>query len=158
MLDSTIPAENTHGKHVLTVKFDRSDVIRYIRDVQGTSHGYLNLTMTGRFIDGTPFLSVGTIGVRMPGDTNFDGRVDMKDVASTAKMYGENDYDTNEDNKIDMTDIAVYAKGRSRSLTTVAQKFGTTTNLASYDMNEDETINMKDIGIVAHNFGKTSTA
>jgi hypothetical protein len=66
-----------------------------------------------------------TFGVKLAGDLNHDGRIDMKDVAIVAKPFGTRPgdalwnavADVNQDGKVDMKDLSI-----------VAKEFGMTTN------------------------------
>jgi hypothetical protein len=74
-----------------------------------------------------PLIASGSITfeLKVAGDLNADGRVDMKDVAIVAKTFGarpgdnlwNQTADINQDNKVDMKDISI-----------VAREFGMTTN------------------------------
>ena len=67
-----------------------------------------------------PMIASGSITfeLRLAGDVNRDGRIDMKDVAIVAKPFGtrpgdalwNSAADINQDNKVDMKDISVVAK------------------------------------------------
>jgi hypothetical protein len=69
--------------------------------------------MTGKLYDNTPFEGNDTIMVRMPGDVDCNGKVDMRDTALVASRYGKPNadpyYDVNEDGKMNMQDVALVA-------------------------------------------------
>jgi parallel beta-helix repeat protein len=98
----------------LMVKFDRATVCNFILS-KGIRYGNVTLVLSGKFYDGTLFEGYDTIRVRMPGDLNMDGKVDMKDISIAAKAFGSYPEhprwnpiaDENEDNKIDIFDIAL---------------------------------------------------
>lgn len=74
-----------------------------------------------------PMIASGSITfeLKLAGDLNHDGKIDMKDIAIAAKPFGtrpgdklwNSAADINQDNKVDMRDISV-----------VAKEFGMTTN------------------------------
>jgi len=121
MLNDTVSAE-LHPTEVgdydgddipdLMVKFNRTAVSEYILS-KGIMTGNVTLTIIGQLNDGTLFQGSDIIRVRMPGDINIDGKVDLKDVYAVAKAFGSYSEhprwnyiaDENEDNKIDMRDI-----------------------------------------------------
>jgi hypothetical protein len=117
MLNGTVPSElrptaigdyDSDGVPDLMVKFNRTAVSELILS-QGIKYGNVTLTITGKLNDGTLFEGSDVIRVRMPGDINCDGKVDIFDVVLIAARYGESNpepyYDMNEDGKIDILDI-----------------------------------------------------
>ncbi len=100
----------------LMVKFDREAVSDLIIS-KGVMYGNVTLTLRGQLYSGALFGGSDIIGVRMPGDINIDGKVDMRDLATAASAFGSYpghlrwNYvaDENEDDKIDMRDIALIA-------------------------------------------------
>jgi hypothetical protein len=78
----------------------------------------VTLTVSGSLAYGIPFEGCDVIAVRMPGDLNMDGKVDMKDILIATKAFGSYPShsrwnpiaDENEDNKIDMVDIALICR------------------------------------------------
>jgi len=108
---------NNDGIIERMVKFNRTQVAEYILS-KGIMHGNVTLILIGQLTDGTLFEGSDIIRVRMPGDINIDGKVDVRDIALTAKTFGSYpDHpkwnpiaDENEDNKIDIRDIALIAK------------------------------------------------
>lgn len=95
----------------LMVKFNRTEISQYILS-EGIKCGNATLTVTGMLKDGTSFEGSDTIRVRMPGDVNCDGRVNIKDIVFVAKAFKEWLHDPcyylladlNEDQKVDSTD------------------------------------------------------
>jgi len=126
VLNDTVPAE-LHPTEVgdydndtvpdLMVKFNRIQVAEYILS-KGIMTGNVTLTISGYLIDGTMFEGSDIIRVRMPGDINIDGKVDIKDIFLAIKAFGSfPEYprwnpiaDENEDNKIDIKDIFLILK------------------------------------------------
>jgi parallel beta-helix repeat protein len=108
---------NNDGIAERMVKFNRTQVAEYILS-KGIMHGNVTLTLTGQLTDGTQFEGNDAITVKMPGDVNIDGKVDIKDIAFAAKAFGSYPghpawnytVDENEDNKIDIKDIALIVK------------------------------------------------
>jgi hypothetical protein len=102
------------GLFDLMVKFNRTEVSQYICDVQGIQHGSVTLTVKGELSDGTTVEGSDTIRVRMPGDVDCDGQVDIKDASHEAKYFGnltyDFHYDLNEDSNIDIKDLALVCK------------------------------------------------
>jgi len=96
----------------LMVKFNRTVVSEFILS-KGIMYGNVTLTLTGQLYDGTSFEGSDTVMIRMPGDVNCDGKVDIKDVASVAIRFGKSNpdpyYDMTEDGIIDIRDIAITA-------------------------------------------------
>jgi len=101
----------------LMVNLNRTLVAEYILS-NGIMTGNVRLTVTGNLLDGTLFEGSNVIKVRMAGDINIDGKVDIKDLCFAAKAFGSYpgharwNYvaDENEDSKIDILDIALIAK------------------------------------------------
>jgi hypothetical protein len=60
----------------------------------------------------------------LTSDINFDGKVDIRDIATVAKSFGttpghlrwEKEADINGDNKIDIRDVALVAKDFGKSI------------------------------------------
>ncbi len=126
LLNDTVPAElyptevgdyDSDGVPDLMVKFNRTAVSEYILS-KGIMTGNVTLTITGQLDDGTLFQGSDVIRVRMPGDVNIDGKVDIRDIAFAAKAFGSYPghprwnpiADENEDNEIDIRDIGLIAK------------------------------------------------
>jgi len=95
----------------LMVKFNRTAVSEYILN-HNITYGNVTLTITGE-VAGTPSEGSDIIRVRMPGDVDCNGKVDIMDIVLVAVRYGESDpepyYDMNEDGKIDILDIVIVA-------------------------------------------------
>jgi hypothetical protein len=124
LLNGTIPVDmnaptaigdyDDDGVPDLMVKFNRTAVCQLILS-KGIKLGNVTLTVSGKLIDGVEFEGCDTIRVRMPGDLNMDGKVDMKDVAIATKAFGSYPgherwnpvADESEDGKIDVFDIAL---------------------------------------------------
>jgi len=121
LLNDTIPAEakpmaiGDHDNDTvpdLMVKFNRTMVSEFILS-KGIKYGNVTLTLAGQLYDGTPFEGADIIMVRMPGDVNGDGEVDIMDVVLVAVRYGDSNpepyYDLNEDGEINIFDIVTIA-------------------------------------------------
>jgi hypothetical protein len=101
----------------LMVKFNRTEVSEFIL-LQGIKFGNIALNVTGQLDDGTFFEDMEIVRVKMPGDTNMDGKVDGGDIAQAAKAWISTPTharwnalaDENEDNKIDGLDIVAIAR------------------------------------------------
>jgi hypothetical protein len=104
------------------VEFNRTAVSEYALS-RGIKTGNVTLTITGQLYDGTMFEGRNVIRVHMPGDINFDGRVDMKDIGIAGRAFGSYPdnprwnplSDENEDGKIDIMDIALTARNFGRT-------------------------------------------
>jgi len=125
-LNDTIPAEpepteigdyDNDTIPDLMVKFNRTAVSEYILS-KGIMTGNVTLTITGQLIDGTQFEGSNVIQVRMPGDINIDGKVNILDAMLAAQAFGSYpehrrwNYvaDENEDNQINILDLILIAK------------------------------------------------
>jgi hypothetical protein len=101
----------------LAACFNRTLVSQFVLSSSVTT-GNVTLDFSGTLNDGSLFEGTCTIGVRMRGDTNLDGKVDMQDIATTARAFGsfqgqpsyKGVLDENEDNRIDLKDIALIAR------------------------------------------------
>jgi outer membrane protein assembly factor BamB len=127
LLNGTIPVDmnapiavgdyDNDGIPDLMVKFNRTAICQLILS-KGIKLGNITLTVSGKLIDGVEFEGCDTIRVRMPGDLNMDGKVDMKDVAIATRAFGSHPgherwnpiADENEDGKIDLFDIALICR------------------------------------------------
>jgi parallel beta-helix repeat protein len=126
MLNVTVPAElsptaiDDHDDDSvpdLMVKFNMTAVSEFMLS-KGIKYGNVTLTITGKLNDGTVFDGSDIIRVRMPGDINCDGKVDVRDVAPASLAFGSYighprwnpDADENEDGRIDVRDIALIAR------------------------------------------------
>jgi len=123
-LNGTIPVDpeapyaigdyDSDGVPDLMVKFSRAAVSEFILS-NGIKFGNVTLRLFGYDIKGHAILGSDTIRVKMPGDNNNDGQVDMCDIGIAARAFGSSlgnprwnsVADENEDNKINMLDIVV---------------------------------------------------
>lgn len=126
MLNHTVPVEpeplaigDYDGNTIpdLMVRFNRTAVQEFMLS-KGIKYGNVTLILTGQLDNGSLIEGSDIIRVRMPGDINIDGKVDIKDLALTATAFGSYlgharwNYvaDENEDNKIDIKDLALIAR------------------------------------------------
>jgi parallel beta-helix repeat protein len=131
LLNDTVPAELTptaiedydsDGVPDLMVKFNRTAVSDSILS-KGIKYGNVTLLTTGRLYDGIVLKGSKVIRVRMTGDIDCDGKVDVKDVAAAAVAYGsypghpkwDPNADENEDDRIDVRDIALISRNFGKS-------------------------------------------
>jgi parallel beta-helix repeat protein len=126
MLNNTVPAElspTALGDYDndtildLMVEFNRTRVAEYLLS-EGIMTGNVTLTITGQLSDGTLLEGSVVIRVRMPGDVNMDGKVDVKDLLIPSKAFGASSgtlrwnsiADENEDGKINIIDLFIVAR------------------------------------------------
>ena len=132
LLNGTIPVDlnaptaigdyDNDGVPDLMVKFNRTAVCEFIL-FKGIKVGNVTLKISGKLVNGIEFEGCGTIRVRMPGDINMDGKVDMKDVSIICRAFGSYPghsrwnptADENEDNKIDIFDIALTCRNYGKT-------------------------------------------
>lgn len=112
-----------------------------------------------------------TIKIGMVADTNYDGKVDIKDVAAVNSRYGMTgatinpiwipEVDYNFDNKIDIRDLAHYSKiGDYYNLTRCLIAFGSSGPHGSpewdwaCDLYRDGKIDIRDVAIASKHFGE----
>jgi parallel beta-helix repeat protein len=119
-LDAPIPIGDYDNDTVpdLMVKFNKTAVSQLILS-QGIMTGNVTLTITGQLHNGTLFEGSAVIEVRMPGDVNMDGKVDITDLIKAANAFGSYPghprwdpvTDENEDGRINILDLI--AMGRN---------------------------------------------
>jgi hypothetical protein len=108
----------------LMANFSRTEVTECILSKHIIT-GNVTLTVTGRLNNGSWFGGGDTIKVRMPGDINIDGKVDIKDIVLAAKSFGSYPEhprwnplaDENEDDKIDIRDLFSVARNFGETYT-----------------------------------------
>lgn len=132
-LNGTIPAELTptaigdydgDGVPDLMVKFSRSTVSELVLS-EGVKYGNVTLTLTGKLDDGTLFEGCDIIRVRMPGDLNMDGKVDVIDIAVASSAFGSYPghprwnpiADEDDDNRVDILDVAAVCSNYGKTYT-----------------------------------------
>lgn len=101
----------------LTVKVNRTEISQFIIS-EGKVTGNITIAVTGKLSDGTVFEGNSTILVRMQGDINIDGKVDIRDLALASQTFGTRVSDPrwnpvadeNEDAQIDIRDLVLVAK------------------------------------------------
>jgi parallel beta-helix repeat protein len=127
LLNGTIPVDmsapiavgdhDNDGVPDLMVKFNRTAVCQFILS-KGIMFGNVTLTISGKLQNGIGFEGCDTIRVRMPGDINMDGKVDIMDISILCRAFGSYPghprwnpiADENEDGIINMFDIALTCK------------------------------------------------
>jgi hypothetical protein len=133
VLNGTVPAE-LHLSGVgdydgdttpdLMVEFNRTEAAELILS-KGIMTGNVTLAVSGQLIDGTLFEGCDIIMVRMPGDVNVDGKVNLKDIMLAIKSFGSFPghprwnpmVDENEDNKINIIDVLLIMKNFGKKYT-----------------------------------------
>lgn len=125
MLNGTIRADSAsaaidehHGDGLpyLMAEFDRTAVSGLILS-QGIRFGNVTLIVTGQLSYGRVFRGSCIVQVRMPGDANCNGKVDITDIAIVSAGFGSYPShlrwnaiaDQNEDRRIDIQDMAIVA-------------------------------------------------
>jgi parallel beta-helix repeat protein len=101
----------------LMVKFDRTAVCNFILS-EGFMTCNVTLTVSGKLYDGTMFEGSDVIRVRMLGDINMDGKVDIQDLVLFIKAFGSYvthprwniEADLNNDHKVDIQDLVLLIK------------------------------------------------
>lgn len=74
----------------LLAAFNRTEVANSVL-ADGIAQGDINLTLTGRFLDGKYFEGTAIVKVSdLYGDINCDGAVELRDLFMLAKAYGSN--------------------------------------------------------------------
>jgi hypothetical protein len=110
------------GMPALLISFNRTAVSQLVTSL-GISTGNVTLSFNGKLNDGSLFEGNCTLCVRMPGDVNMDGKVDIRDLHCIAQAYGSRTgqpgyksvLDENEDGRIDIRDVALVAKNYGRT-------------------------------------------
>jgi len=125
-VDSSAPAVigdyDSDGIPDLMVKLNRTAVLEFILS-KGIKYGNVTLTISGIAYDGIMFEGSDIVRVKMLGDVNADGKVDVKDVSAAGLAYGSYlwhsrwnpDADENEDGKIDARDLSLVARNFGKS-------------------------------------------
>jgi hypothetical protein len=133
MLNGTVPAEvsptsigdyDNDGIPDLMVKFNRTAVSELMLS-QGIRYGNVTLTVTGRLYDGIMLEGSDTIRVRMPGDVDCNGKVDVKDVLIVLKAFWTFPScprwnplaDLNEDGIVDARDLCIVCVNYGKTYT-----------------------------------------
>jgi hypothetical protein len=107
----------------LTVQFNGTEVVRFIRDEKGITHGIVTLGLSGCLYNGTSIQGNSLIYVRMSGDVNCDGRVNVFDLLDLGKAFGS-DYgspnwniycDFNNDHAVDASDLHDLSKNYGKT-------------------------------------------
>lgn len=115
---------DSDGASELVMTFDWTTVSELILS-EHTMFGDVTLTVSGHLCGGTFFEGSDTLIVRMSGDINVDGKVDMKDVGYAANAFGcclgqpkwNSIVDENEDGRVDLRDIGLIAREFGKNYT-----------------------------------------
>jgi hypothetical protein len=105
LLNGTVPVDpsaptligdyDSDGIPDLMVNFNRTDLSNFILS-KGVIYGDVDLNLTGKLIDNTPFEGHDTIKVSsLAGDVNCDGTVNILDISAASGIYGSKDGDPN---------------------------------------------------------------
>lgn len=108
---------NLDGSADATVRFNRTALSQFLLS-RNVTIGNVTLTLTGELYDGTSFEQDVLVRVRLFGDVNGDGKVDVKDLYALARAFGselgspkwDGNADQNEDGKIDVKDYFIACK------------------------------------------------
>jgi len=90
----------------LVVRFNRTLVSDLILS-KGIMRGNVTLTVTAQLLNGTMIEGSDTIGVKMPGDANMDGKVDILDCIVAANAFGSCIEDPNWNSAADENDDGI---------------------------------------------------
>lgn len=118
----TIADYDNDGIAELIVSFNGTEIADFIFS-KGITTGNVTLNMDGCLVSGMPFESNFVIRVRMPGDVNIDGIIDMADVSMATDTFltwpghplWDPDADLNADGSMDMMDIAIILENFGRT-------------------------------------------
>jgi len=122
-INSTVPVENAaftiddyDNDTILEmiVGFNKTAICDFVLSKTGPTKEVI-LTINGQLYDGTSFEGSSVIGVRMPGDVNMDGIVDILDLVTVGEAFGSNPEhvrwnsaaDEKEDGLIDIFDLVL---------------------------------------------------
>jgi hypothetical protein len=106
------------------IKFNRTLTAQFILS-KGIKYGNVTLLARGQLFNKTWIEGYDTIAVRMPGDVNMNGNVDIQDISFAAYAFGSYQghprwnymVDESEDNIIDLVDIALIAQNFGKTYT-----------------------------------------
>lgn len=98
----------------LTVCFNQTAVAQLITS-KSITYGSVTLATGGKLESGEAFESLSTITVRMPGDLNIDGKVDIFDAIALAGHFGsytgsqkwDSNFDENGNGAVDIFDVII---------------------------------------------------
>lgn len=110
------------GHQDLKVKLNRTALSQFILGLNVTI-GTVELTLTGQLFDGTQLEGSDAIRVRMAGDADMDGRVNIIDCIVAANYFGKTVTcmdqgavaDENEDGRINVLDLILIARNFGRT-------------------------------------------
>jgi parallel beta-helix repeat protein len=117
-LYSSITADKSISAYPVLVNNQQSYTLLFRWDTSGVPCLNYTLTAIATVTTGSSTLSGASMDVRLVGDVNGDGRVDMKDIAIVARSFGSTPgspnwnpaADLNGDGKVNMKDIAIVAR------------------------------------------------
>jgi len=117
-LYSNMTADKSLSAYPICVGVGQSYTLVYVWNTAGVPCLNYTLTAVATISTGSSTLSGVTITVRLMGDVNGDGRVDMKDIALIARAFGSTPSspnwnpaaDVNGDGVVNMKDIALVAR------------------------------------------------
>jgi len=83
-----ITADKSISAYPIYLDMGQSYTLQFTWNTAGTPCLNYTLTAVATILTGSNTLSEGNITVRLMGDVNGDGRVDMKDIAIVARAFG----------------------------------------------------------------------
>lgn len=109
LMNGTVPADLgalSITDSCLVVRFNRTLVSDLILS-KGIMYGNVTLTVTAQLLNGTMIEGSDTIGVKMPGDANMDGKVDILDCIVASNAFGSCPEDPNWNSAADENDDGI---------------------------------------------------
>ena len=113
-----IASNRSIGAYPVALDVGQNYILQFIWNTEGVPCGNYTLTAVATIANGSNTFTDGNITVRLVGDVNGDGRVDLKDIALVARAFGStpsspnwNPYaDINGDGIVNMKDIILVAR------------------------------------------------
>jgi hypothetical protein len=109
LMNGTVPADLGALRitnSCLVVRFNRTLVSDLILS-KSITRGNVTLTVTAQLLNGTMIEGSDTIGVKMPGDANMDGKVDILDCIVASNAFGSCPEDPNWNSAADENDDGI---------------------------------------------------